>query len=339
MKRSSCASAKRYGLVSAVSLLIAAVLSMGCTPKSETVATAPAPSQPAAPAAPEYVETQGTVTYDGLWFRTEADGTGVRQLDLGEKVTTIGEVIEDGDVRLQPILLSDGTQGYASAWYVIPDSVPAVLFEDSKLYSEPKPSKLMTNMDALPAMTIVAVSNNPEQSGAGYLEISYKNLDSYARINDYVKSSNVSLDERDIVAAHLYSLAMKAEDEEMRNEFLLSAAGMNSPAFGSIIHSAFTGEPTEEDMGESADSSKNLSDGEGDTTRMVDEIRFVPAGTPVYASAMAREVVTFVEADSSFMMDMTTAEMVEVDGLSGFGYRFAAGSGYTGWVFDSKSAK
>lgn len=225
-------------------IVCAFALLFSCTPKAKPNNTAPAaPSQPetAAPSSagtspqePVFQEIQGVITYNGLWLREEPDGNGVRQLDAGEIVTVIGEVLDesDGNIRLRPIRISDGTEGFVSAWFVIPDSIPAVIIGEAKIYSEPKLSKL-TSIEPLTPMTIVAVSN--ESSKDGFIKISYKNSDDYARLDEYIKDGLISTDQKDIQASLLYSLAMAQDDPEMKFEFLSSAQEMQSPAFSELI--------------------------------------------------------------------------------------------------------
>ncbi|MCG8452029.1 MAG: hypothetical protein MI717_02455 [Spirochaetales bacterium] len=226
-----------------LSLFLLLGLILACTPQAtnSTVerANTPQPSTPAPPQQPSFQEVDATITRDGIWFRESLEGNGTRQLDLGEVVTVIGEVEqpepENRNKDMLPIRLSDGTEGFFSAWYAIPNTIPAVMVAEAKIYSEPKATKLTKNT-ALPIAKIIAVSTTG--SSSGFIKVSYADENGYARIDDYIKEDLVSTDSRDVDAAHLYALAMAQEEEGMRAEFLASAAELNSPVFGMMITEA-----------------------------------------------------------------------------------------------------
>jgi len=183
-------------------------------------------------------EISGTITFDGLWFREELGGSGTRRLDVGEIVTIVGEKKpnpENTDRIYTPIRLSDGTGGWVSHWFVIPESIPAVLTKNAKIYSEPKLSKLTTSPE-LEAMHIVAIGAEGDTNG--FIRVSCATPEGYARLDEYIKAELVSENEDDILAAHLYKLAMEAEDEDMKAEFLESASQLRSPAFAIAIENA-----------------------------------------------------------------------------------------------------
>lgn len=187
------------------------------------------------------IEIPSTITYDGLWFRESLDGSGTRQLDVGEVVHIIGEKeadSENADRFYVPIRLTDGTEGWTSEWFTIPETVPGVLTQNAKIYSEPKLSKLTTKPD-LTAMSIVAVGAEGDVNG--FVRISYSTPDGYAKIDEYIKSEFISKDTNDIMAAHLYTLAMTSDDEGMKAEFLNSASEVRSPAFGIFVDQAMNG--------------------------------------------------------------------------------------------------
>lgn len=214
-----------------------------CTPKSENLEPAGAneTTPESSSSEPSRTSLPAVITYDGLWFREELDGSAVKQLDIGEEVSIIGEEKPDpnNSERLYvPIMLEDGTEGWVSKWFAIPETVPGVLIQDAKIYSEPKLSKLTQNPELQP-MTIVAAGE--EGAVNGFIRISYATSEGYAKIDEYIKSESISKDPNDILAAHLYNLAMAAEDESMKNEFLTSASEVRSPAFGIFIDKARDG--------------------------------------------------------------------------------------------------
>lgn len=183
-------------------------------------------------------EIPATITYQGLWMRESLEGSGIRQLEVGERVTITGEKEPDPsntDRLYVPIRLDDGSEGWVSQWYAIPDTVPGVLTQEAKIYSEAKLTKLTDNTP-LTAMTVLAVGDEGEQNG--FFRVSYTNSEGYARIDEYVKTDFISLNETDVLAAHLFNLAEAAEDESIRAEYLDSASSLGSPAFGMFIDQA-----------------------------------------------------------------------------------------------------
>lgn|GEM_PF-2567560 len=233
----------RYAVL--LGLLSAGLLAFSsCVPKSskgeENRSAAESEVTEPEAAEPEEIETEipGTITFDGLLFREEPGGRGTRQLDVGEVVAIVGEKKpdpENTDRIFTPIRLSDGEEGWVSHWFVIPESTPAVLTRNAKIYSEPKLSKLSTDPE-LEAMHIVAIGTEGDTNG--FIRINYATPDGYARLDDYIKAELVSENEDDILAAHLYKLAMAAEDEGRKAEFLESASQLRSSAFGIAIKNA-----------------------------------------------------------------------------------------------------
>jgi len=191
-------------------------------------------------------EIPATITIDGLWFRESLGAKGTRQLEIGEVVHVTGEEMADPsnpDRFYVPIRLSDGTEGWASVWFTIPNTTPGVLTHDAKIYSEAKLTKLTTN-PALPAMTIVAVGMEEEVNG--FVRISYSTAENYAKLDEYVKSEYVSRKTNDILAAQLYTLAMNSEEANQRDEFLKSAAEISDTVFRSAILEAEAASASEE---------------------------------------------------------------------------------------------
>ena len=186
----------------------------------------------------ENLEIPATITYQGLWMRESLDGSGTRRLEVGEKVTIIGEKEPDPsntDRLYVPIRLADGSEGWVSQWYAIPNTVPGVLTQEARIYSEARLSKLTAN-PPLTAMTVLAVGD--EGARNGFYRISYTNSEGYARVDEYVKTDFISLNETDVMAAHLYNLAEAAEDESIKTEYLDSASSLRSAAFGMFIDQA-----------------------------------------------------------------------------------------------------
>ena len=198
----------------------------------------------------ENLEIPATITYQGLWMRESLDGSGTRRLEVGEKVTIIGEKEPDPsntDRLYLPIRLADGSEGWVSQWYAIPNTVPGVLTQEARIYSEAKLSKLTAN-PPLTAMTVLAVGD--EGARNGFYRISYTSSEGYARVDEYVKTDFISLNETDVMAAHLYNLAEAAEDESIKTEYLDSASSLRSAVFGMFIDQAAAGvmEETPEDL-------------------------------------------------------------------------------------------
>ncbi len=236
MSYKSCIRLPKASLVLILSLALAGftLLTTSCNEGTAPAENKTSSSEPVVEQVPE-LAIPATITFDGLWFRETMEGNGTKQLDVGDKVTITGEELPDPEkpkIIYVPVRLEDGTEGYVSKWFAVPESYPGVLTQNAKLYSEAKLSKLTSEPD-IEAMTIVAIGNEGDVNG--FVKVSFATPDGYAKWDYWVKMDLVSYQEKDIMAAHLYNLAMQTEDESIKTEFLTSASEMQSPAFGIYI--------------------------------------------------------------------------------------------------------
>ncbi len=289
--------------------LIIAILA-SCTPKAPENNQSEALKTDTTPA---FQEKEAVISIGGLWFREEENGKGTRQLDIGEKVTIIGEEVvnaEDSNRKSMPIRLYDGSEGFASSWFVIPDAVPGVLISKARIYSEPKSTKA-TSMEPLPELKIIAVK--PENSMDNFLEIYYANDKGYARWEEYIKADTVSLETRDINAARLYNLAMAQTDADMKQEFLQSAMEEQSGAFGELIREAYNMNTGSE------------SDIPTEKTAMV-----TAEEAALHAKPLASSEVTGYQYQGTILaITARSNNQEDVDGIQDYWYELAAG----GWIF------
>ena len=205
---------------------------------------------------PAQPETPATVILDRLWVNPiDPDGKG-QYLEIGEEVTIIGELQPDPKNeknQVYPIRLDDGNEAFGSFYYVIPDTKPAVVIIEAKIYSEAKLTKL-TKQDELMPLTIVGADiEGPEND---FIKVNFSDENRYAKHDRYIKSEYVSYNKNDISAALLYNLAMNSDDKSMKSEFLSSAAQQNSPAFGILIDDEIFKMGSEEIESESIDESE-----------------------------------------------------------------------------------
>ncbi len=152
------------------------------------------------------VEIQAVCVFEGISMRSEPSQKGkwLSSIALGEKMIALGETAHDaaGNVDYLKVRLSDGTEGWASANFIIPKSRPATITGSSFFYKRPDLSTVTDK--AFEPLDFIAVTN--EQGD--WLEVIGKR-----RKNNYVEKgwlnkSGISFDDKDVAVASMTAKAM-----------------------------------------------------------------------------------------------------------------------------------
>lgn len=183
--------------------------------------------------APEPEKIDGYVILDGLSIASIEEGPDGntasyqgKQLTIGEKVTVIGEsitaVYRENEREYSQIVYITGEEqdGYVRTPYVIPNSTFAVIAnEEAIIYKSPKITNPTNTI--LPRMSFVAIHNDFNDNK--FVKVTYTDQESSIIYeNKYLKISDVSDIEDDVVSAVLFYLASK-QDGKAKTELLKNA--------------------------------------------------------------------------------------------------------------------
>lgn len=199
---------------------------------------------------PEPERAEGYVILDGLsiaLIEEELDKKIVsfhgQTLAIGEKVTVIGEpvnaVYRENEREYSRVLYTTGEeqQGYVRTPYIVTDSTFAVISSDEAvIYSSPKITS-PTNI-LLPRMAFLAIHNDFVDDT--FVKVTYADQESsIVSENKFLKASDVSIIEDDVVSAILYYLASKQEGAA-KTELLKNAQQFAGSIFLPEINIAFS---------------------------------------------------------------------------------------------------
>ena len=160
----------------------------------------------------EPVSSTAVCIWDQISVRQEPNEKSkwLTSVSLGEKVTFLNETILDSVANRQyvKIRLSDDTEGWSLADFIVHDGKPAVFLGDAEYYKRPD---LMTKSGvSFKAMDIVAISNEQD----GWCEVKGKRADGKFVTTGWIKPENLSLKDIDIAVAKYTSAAMAKTGEE-----------------------------------------------------------------------------------------------------------------------------
>jgi hypothetical protein len=183
------------------------------TSESESASTDEAP-------APKPEPVHAVCIYDGLYFRNgpSARETAVYRLKKGEIVTWMGEAVtdqkDDRNWEFFRIRLTDGSDGWALSYYIVPEAIPAAVISRASIYS--KNNLISKTEESLEPMDIIAVLAEQDE----WLKV----------VNDdksrefWIKPGHISKAEVDIAVANQAMAAMAAESDQDRFEKLKAVA-------------------------------------------------------------------------------------------------------------------
>jgi len=210
--------------------------------------------------APEPEKLEGYVILDGLSIASIEEGTDGntasyqgKQLTIGEQVTVIGESIKavyrENEREYSQIVYTTGEEqeGYIRTPYVITNSTFAVITdEEAIIYTSPKITNPTNTI--LPKMSFVAIHNDFKDTK--FVKVTYTDQESSIIYeNKYLKNTDVSVLEDDVVSAILFYLATKQEGKA-KTELLKSAqqfaASLFLPAIEDALNELTIGSVVEE---------------------------------------------------------------------------------------------
>ena len=183
----------------------------GCGKKTDESKTA---KDSVAAVAVESAEIQAVCVFEGISLRAEPNQNGkwISGISLGEKMTWLGETKHDdaGKVDYVKVRLSDGTEGWASANFIIPKSKAGAITASSFFYKRPDLSTVTDK--SFEPLDFVAVTNDQ----GDWVEVTGKR-----RKNNYVEKgwlnkTGLSFDDKDVAVASMTAKAMSNNDAEKR---------------------------------------------------------------------------------------------------------------------------
>ena len=198
--------------------------------------------------APEPEKLEGYVILDGLSIASIEEGTDGntasyqgKNLTIGEKVTVIGESIKavyrENEREYSKIVYTTGEEqeGYVRTPYVITNSTFAVVTDDEAIiYTSPKITNPTNTI--LTRMSFVAIHNDFKDTK--FVKVTYTDQESSIIYeNKYLKNTDVSVLEDDVVSAILFYLASKQEGKA-KTELLKSAQQFTASLFLPAIEDA-----------------------------------------------------------------------------------------------------
>jgi hypothetical protein len=166
--------------------------------------------------------------WDGASLRAEPSSSGkwLSSIALGETVIWLGESAVDSSDKnreYKKIRLSDGKEGWASRWVIVPDARPAISLQTSAIYRRPD---LLTITDkSFDPMEMFAVV----KEDSVWLDV----IGAERKNKGWIKRGAVSFDKVDITVALLFKKAKDLIDIETRKERL--KAIVNNPEFSNSI--------------------------------------------------------------------------------------------------------
>ena len=210
----------KFGKILLFSVFVT-VLFTGCDKISERVRTSK-DVQEIPDSESEPIKVEGYVILHGLSVAVIEEGTDTKtasyhgkSLTIGEKVTIIGDpitaVYRDAEKEYSRISYSTGEEqeGYVRIPYVVANSTFAVVTsEKAIIYDSPKLTSPTNTI--LPRLSLVAMHN--DFSDNNFVKITYADQEStYIYENRYLKKSDVSVTEDDVVSSVLFFLASRKE--------------------------------------------------------------------------------------------------------------------------------
>jgi hypothetical protein len=192
-----------------VSLLLSLILLClwACTTKHEKLIVVTGQEAPS-----EETIIGAVCIWDQLSVRQEANEKSkwLTSVSLGEKVIFLNESIVDSVSKKQyvKIKLSDNTEGWSLAEFMVTNGRPAVFLGETEFYKRPD---LMTRSgSSFKAMDIVAIASEQD----GWYEVKGKRADGKYISAGWIKPENVSLKDADIAVAKYAATAMSKNGEE-----------------------------------------------------------------------------------------------------------------------------
>jgi len=209
------------------------LLLIGCGKKADDTKTT---KDSVATVAKENLDIQAVCVFEGIALRAEPNQNGkwLSGIALGEKMTSLSETKHDdvGKVDYLKVRLSDGTEGWASANFVIPNAKPAAITASSFFYKRPDLSTVTDK--AFEPLDFVAVTNDQ----GDWLEVTGKR-----RKNNYVEKgwlnkTGISFDDKDVAVASMTAKAMSNKDAAKRKadleKILKNSAVASSGLIGEV---------------------------------------------------------------------------------------------------------
>jgi len=181
------------------------------------------------------------------------DGKWLTSLNLGEKCNYLNETkeVNEGNkiVKYLKVELQDGKTGWVQSDFIVIDGVPGVIINDAPVYNRPD---LLTKTDKIfSKFDIVGVAKSQQD----FYEVHGKRKNGKWIESGWVKKSNVSLSDADIVLAKFASKALSIEDPIKRKKAIKEI--LDNPDF---TYSIFFEDLRKELVGESVEDSSNFEE-------------------------------------------------------------------------------
>lgn len=216
--------------------LLTGVLFMALACQTRTPEARSTPNDPSN--APESVDgiPKGATTvciWDRAVLRSEPSyekGKWLASIALGEKVTWLGDTQTDSSsgkkLEFHKVRLSDGKEGWALAYVLVRDAVPAAVIQKTYIYQ--RPDILTVTDQAFEPMDLLAVS----KIEGDWLEV----IGNQRKKSGWIKKDGVSFREEDVAVAALAYKAFREEDEAVKRQKLLAI--IENPALSNSIFMA-----------------------------------------------------------------------------------------------------
>lgn len=174
--------------------------------------------------------------FEGISLRSEPSQKGkwIAGIALGEKLTYLNEVVHDsvGKLDYAKVRLSDGTEGWASAAFVIPNARPAAVISSSFFYKRPDLSTVTDK--AFEPLDFVAVTT---EEGEWMRVTGKRRKNSYIE-EGWLNRGAVSFNEIDVAVASMTAKAMASSDASKRkgelDKILKNSAVSGSQLVGEV---------------------------------------------------------------------------------------------------------
>ncbi|MBN2650802.1 MAG: hypothetical protein JXR63_00340 [Spirochaetales bacterium] len=187
---------------------------------------------------------KGVCLYHDLMVREEAGSAKkVYNLDFAEEVSIVtGEIVKvaNSDGSESPyieIISRKGKKGWANAYYIVRNSIPAVIVEEATIFNSDRIVSA-TNRKLSP-ITIIAVQNMEEGTidSDFYSVVWSSGVKEWIGANNkgFLKKSGISFDPADIKAASLYHISTVAANDEAKKIVLEEAVKQKSKSFGEFV--------------------------------------------------------------------------------------------------------
>jgi len=155
----------------------------------------------------------------GLWEGPSAKTKWLKAVTPGSVVTYLGEEVMDKDdpnkYVFQKVRLKSGNEGWMLAVFLANDASPAVVLDEKPVYSEPDLASLTDKK--YETFDIIAIVEQKDD----WMKVTGKRKGGQWVDKGWVKSGDLSSDEKDIAVAVQYNKALTIKDEAKKEDAII----------------------------------------------------------------------------------------------------------------------